>query len=187
MGQNLILLTGFSGAGKTTLFQELVSRHPDQLIKVISNTTRAPRPGEVHGKDYNFLSHDEFHAKREAGHFLEHSEHYGNWYASTAPEQLDLVPGQIPLYVIDPGGFLAIREKYPHAHQFFLYVSPEEQYKRLSARDFEPHLLESRLAAYEREHQVLEAHKDKFNVLRHESVEDLQNAVEYIRKTLQLG
>lgn len=87
----LCVVSGPSGAGKTTLCHALSEADP-KVVYSVSCTTRKPRPGEVDGSDYHFLSHDEFLARVEAGDFLEHApvhdRHYGTLRSSVL-EQLE--------------------------------------------------------------------------------------------------
>ncbi len=78
----LIILSGPSGAGKSTVVRELLASCSLPLMLSVSATTRAPRPGEVDGLDYYFLSHAEFARRRNAGEFLECKEVFGrgDWY-----------------------------------------------------------------------------------------------------------
>ncbi|KJR86290.1 uncharacterized protein SPSK_02829 [Sporothrix schenckii 1099-18] len=72
-----IVISGPSGVGKGTLCQKLCERHPDLFATTVSHTTRAPRPGEKHGRDYYFVSWDDFRASVESDAFLEHMEYNG--------------------------------------------------------------------------------------------------------------
>lgn len=186
MERPLIILTGFSGAGKTTISQELINQHPDRLVKVITHTTRQPREGEQHGRDYHFLTLEDFIAKRDADHFLEHSQHYDHFYASPKPETLDLRPEQIPIYNLDTNGAEAIIQNYPNAQLFFVYISPEEQQRRLLARLEDPAKLASRILRYQEESKALEKLKDRYHVLRNEEVDDLQKAVDAVQRKMQI-
>ena len=78
-------MTGPSGVGKGTLIRELMERVPGLCLSV-SATTRPPRPGEAEGRDYHFLSADEFQRRLEAGDFLEHARYAGNWYGTPRSE-----------------------------------------------------------------------------------------------------
>ncbi|CAN5169883.1 guanylate kinase [soil metagenome] len=182
-----ILITGFSGSGKTTLFDNIMALHGDQLHRVISTTTRSLREGEVDGVHYHFITPEQFIANREAGKFLESSQHYGHYYGSTAPEFVDVPEGKIPLYLLDPKGVKFFVQKYPESKPFFLYISRDEQIKRLGGRNHEQHLVDERLKRYDFEHEILKDQEHLLHVLPHETVDDLNNAVEYIRRTLQLG
>ena len=183
----IALISGFSGAGKTTFWQELQNHHPDQIIKVTSFTTRATREGEIPGVHYHFISPEEFHEKKDNNHFLEWSAHYDQHYASPIPEELILTPDQIPLYTVDTNGAAAIKKTHPHAQAFFLYISPDEQYKRLTSRTTDQSLIASRLQRYEEEKEALEMNRDIYHILHNEEPDDLKKAIEYFRQTMQLG
>jgi len=84
----MVVLSGPSGAGKSTVLRRLLERYPDQLRLSVSATTRPPRPGEVEGRDYHFLTAEEFARRREAGEFLECFEVFGRgqWYGTLLGE-----------------------------------------------------------------------------------------------------
>jgi guanylate kinase len=77
----MLILSSPSGAGKTTLAERILAKDPGIVLSV-SATTRAPRPGEIHGKDYYFVSQDEFMRMKDAGQFLESAFVFGNYYAT---------------------------------------------------------------------------------------------------------
>ena len=79
----LIILSGPSGVGKSTVLKEVLARNPHLRVSV-SATTRAPRPGEVDGEDYYFLAPEEFERRRKANEFLECCEVFGQgcWYGT---------------------------------------------------------------------------------------------------------
>ena len=81
----VFVITGPSGVGKGTLIERLLERIPDLELS-ISATTREPRPGEVDGRDYHFLSPEEFRRRLEAGDFLEHAGYSGNYYGTLREE-----------------------------------------------------------------------------------------------------
>jgi guanylate kinase len=81
----VLVITGPSGVGKGTLIRLLLARFPQMKLSV-SATTREPRPGEVNGVDYHFLSPEEFEAKVEADEFLEWAEYAGNRYGTLRSE-----------------------------------------------------------------------------------------------------
>jgi guanylate kinase len=84
----LILISAPSGGGKTTLFQQILIRHPD-MSRAITCTTRAPRPGEIDGRDYYFLSEAAFAERLANGGFLEHARVYNHSYGIPKAEVLD--------------------------------------------------------------------------------------------------
>jgi guanylate kinase len=86
----LLALSSPSGAGKTTLSKRLLSQNPDVVLS-ISTTTRPPRPGEVDGTDYYFVSDDEFRAKIDADEFFEWAEVFGHFYGTPKTPVMDAI------------------------------------------------------------------------------------------------
>jgi hypothetical protein len=78
-----IVLSGPSGVGKGTLYKMLLDRHPDSFATSVSHTTRNPRPGEVHGQDYYYVTMEEFEDLIAEGGFLEHAKFGGNRYGTS--------------------------------------------------------------------------------------------------------
>jgi guanylate kinase len=104
----LFVISAPSGAGKTTLVEAL--RQNPNLFYSVSCTTRAPRSGEINGEHYQFLSHADFHAKLEAGDFLEHAEVHGDFYGTLRePVLTNLNDGVDVLIDIDTQGAATIR------------------------------------------------------------------------------
>jgi len=81
---NLYVIAAPSGGGKTTLVRALLEQEPGIRLSV-SFTTRPPRPGEIDGVHYHFVSEPDFQARMAAGEFLEHAQVHGNWYGTSAP------------------------------------------------------------------------------------------------------
>ena len=107
---SLIVLSGPSGAGKTTLYRAFLARHPEVRFSV-SCTTRSPRTEESDGVDYHFLSLPEFQARVAAGAFLEYAEVHGNCYGTLRAEVEGPVgAGQDVLLDIDVQGARQVRE-----------------------------------------------------------------------------
>ena len=109
------MLAGTSGAGKGTLGARLREREPD-LGWSVSWTTRPPRPGEVDGVDYRFVTRAEFEACRDAGGFLEWFEVYGDLKGTPAAFVRDrLADGGDILLEVDVNGALAVKDALPEA------------------------------------------------------------------------
>ena len=107
----LILLSAPSGGGKTTLCRQLLAARPD-MTRVITCTTRPPRPGETDGVDYHFLAAGDFKKRVQAGDFLEHATVFGRSYGTLRSEVLDkLRTGRDVLLTVDIQGAAAIRER----------------------------------------------------------------------------
>jgi guanylate kinase len=131
----LIVLAAPSGAGKTTLVHKLLERKLD-LAFSISYTTRPQRPTEQDGKDYFFVSDEEFATMRERGEFLEYAEVFGNWYGTSEPYVQSLLDaGHSVLLEIDWQGADQIRERRTDALSVFvLPPSRAELERRLRGR-----------------------------------------------------
>ena len=116
----LIVFTGPSGVGKGTLLRSLRHRYPALKLSV-SATTRSPRPGEVNGQDYFFVSRDEFHAMVEQGELLEWAEFAGNLYGTPkTPVIKEIEAGQWVILEIELEGARQVRETFPNALQLFV-------------------------------------------------------------------
>jgi guanylate kinase len=104
----LFVLSAPSGAGKTTLTAAL--RQKPDFVYAVSCTTRAPRPGEVHGEDYFFLTEDDFATRVAAGEFLEHAEVHGRHYGTLKRTVLDQLEHGVDVLIdIDTQGAASIR------------------------------------------------------------------------------
>ncbi len=112
MGKGAILvLSGPSGAGKSTIIHQ-ASRHIGSFYFSISTTTRPPREGEVHGREYFFVSKEEFEVDIEKDYFLEYAKVHGNYYGtSLKPVNTALREGKLVIFDIDVQGHKLVREK----------------------------------------------------------------------------
>ena len=134
----VLVVTGPSGAGKGTLIRELVERMPGIEVTV-SATTRERRRGEEDGRDYWFLSGEEFGRRLEQGDFVEWVElPWGEGYRSgTLWSELDRIAakGHSPVLEIETNGALAVRDRVPAAVTIFVTApNREERERRLSSR-----------------------------------------------------
>ena len=148
MRGRLIVVSGPSGAGKSTLIKASLQAVPE-LAYSVSATTRRPRPGEVDGVDYIFLSRKEFERWIEEGRFLEWAEYSGNLYGT--PEQKVeefLEEGKSVILELELQGARQVHIKRPDAVMVFVRApSLEETRRRLTGRATETEeALESRLA-----------------------------------------
>lgn len=116
----LFVISGPSGAGKGTLLAELRKQRPD-LGLTVSATTRSPRPGEVDGTSYYFLSDEEFRRRITAGEFVEWAEVHGHLYGTLVSEVKRLLAkGHSLVLEIDVQGALNVRKVYPDAVLVFI-------------------------------------------------------------------
>ena len=143
----LLVISGPSGAGKGTLYNRVLKADPDMTFSV-SYTTRAPRPGEVEGKDYCFVTEDQFRQMLERDGFLEHADVHGHMYGTPRQPVLEaLEAGRSVMLDIDPQGALQVMEKMPGCVSvFILPPSFKELRRRLEGRGTEkPEEIERRL------------------------------------------
>ena len=133
-----VILSAPSGGGKTTIARALLARRPD-LGYSVSCTTRAPRTGELPGRDYYFMSRAEFIAEREKGAFAESAEVHGNLYGTLRSEvERVLAGGQHVVMDIDVQGAVQFQRAFPQAVTIFILPpSAEVLLDRLRARQTE--------------------------------------------------
>jgi guanylate kinase len=115
-----VILSAPSGGGKTTIARALLARRPE-LGYSVSCTTRAPRPGEVHGRDYYFMTRSEFLAERERGAFAESAEVHGNLYGTLRSEvERVMAGGQHVVMDIDVQGAVQFIRAFPQSVTIFI-------------------------------------------------------------------
>jgi guanylate kinase len=181
--RNLIVLSGPSGVGKSTVLKRLVERHSDRLRLSVSATTRPPRPGEVDGVDYYFLNPEEFARRREAGEFLECCEVFGrgHWYGTLLSEVTPSRNGQKRVILdIDVAGAEKVGQQFPDAPTIFLRPSSEaELERRLRSRGTESEASIQRRLEVAR-HELARAGQYQFQVIN----DTVDRAVEQIETIL---
>lgn len=174
----LFVVSAPSGAGKTTLTTAL--RQKPDFVYSVSCTTRAPRPGEVHGEDYYFLGEEEFRTRVAAGEFLEHAEVHGRFYGTLKQTVLEhLHTGVDVLIDIDIQGAANIRacdDSFIQAALADIFIMPpslEELRRRLMKRGTETNeQIRTRLtnAATEMEHW----HEYRYTLISGSMEEDIE-------------
>ena len=134
----LIIVSGFAGSGKGTIMKRLGEGYENYALSG-SMTTRAPRPGEVHGREYFFVSKEEFERKIKEGGLIEYASYVENYYGTPrAYVEEQMAAGKDVVLEIEIQGALKVRERYPDAVLIFvLPPSVEELYRRLKNRGTE--------------------------------------------------
>jgi len=149
----LFIVSAPSGAGKTSLLKALLPTD-DNLVLSVSHTTRSPRPGEVDGVDYHFVSVEEFMRLAGEGAFLEQAEVFGNYYGtSESGVRAQLAQDQDVVLEIDWQGARQVRKAFPEAVSIFIVPpSIEALRERLSGRGQDDEaIIERRMAEARKE------------------------------------
>lgn len=149
----MLVISGPSGSGKSTICDRLCQ--DPRLVFSVSATTRRARPGEVDGRDYHFLSVQEFRERIQAGDFVEHAEVYGNMYGTLRePMHRAIEEGKLYLVEIDVQGALQLKAlEEPGLYVFIAPPDFETLRKRLVGRGTEgPEALDRRLRKAEDEY-----------------------------------
>ena len=134
----LIVISGFSGAGKGTLMKKLTADYENYALS-ISMTTRQPREGEINGREYFFVTKQEFEKRIEEDGMIEYAGYCGNYYGTPkAYVQQQLEDGKDVILEIEIQGAHKVKEKYPQALLLFVVPpSAQELYRRLKGRGTE--------------------------------------------------
>lgn len=148
MSGNLFVVVAPSGAGKTSLVNDLLQREPGMRLS-ISYTTRAPRDGELNGREYHFVAREQFEKMIAAGDFLEHANVFGNYYGTSRRWIEEQLSGDHDVLLeIDWQGAQQLRKLFPHMVGIFIMPpSLKELRRRLQARGKDsPETIERRLS-----------------------------------------
>ena len=181
----LIVVSGFSGAGKGTLVKKLLQTYDNYALS-ISMTTRQPRTGERDGREYFFTDKEHFEEKIRENGFIEYANYCGNYYGTPrAYVEEQLAAARDVILEIEIQGALKIKEKFPES--LLLFVTPPsaaELERRLVGRGTEaPEIIRKRLARASEESEGMEAYdyivvNDNLDVC----VEELHSLVEAARR-----
>lgn len=198
----LIVVSGFSGAGKGTLMKRLLETYDNYALSV-SATTRSPRPGETDGKEYFFKTVDEFEKMIAQDELIEYAKYVNNYYGTPKDYVMrQLEAGKDVILEIEIQGALKVREKYPDT--LLLFVTPpsaKELKERLVGRGTETmDVIESRMKRAVEESEGVEAYdylivnddleacvKEMHHVIQseHNRVSRCNAMIRQIRKELQ--
>ena len=178
----LVVVSGFSGAGKGTLMKELLKRYDNYALS-ISATTRAPREGETDGKEYFFVTKEQFEKMRDERKLIEYAQYVNNYYG-TPKEYVEqkMAEGKDVILEIEIQGALKVKKRFPDA--LLLFVTPpsaEELRRRLVGRGTETlEVINARLARAADEASGMEAYD--YLLIN----DDLDRCVEEMHQLIQL-
>ena len=178
----LVVVSGFSGAGKGTLMKELLKRYDNYALS-ISATTRAPREGETDGKEYFFVTKEQFEKMRDERKLIEYAQYVNNYYG-TPKEYVEqkMAEGKDVILEIEIQGALKVKKRFPDA--LLLFVTPpsaEELRRRLVGRGTETlEVINARLARAAEEASGMEAYD--YLLIN----DDLARCVEELHQLIQL-
>lgn len=168
---SLVVVSGFSGAGKGTLMKALLNQYDNYALS-ISATTRSPREGEADGREYFFKTREEFIQMIEADQLIEHAEYVNNFYGTPKDYVFsNLESGKDVLLEIEIQGALKVKEKFPETQ--LIFVTPpnaEELKKRLIGRGTES--MEKIDARLKRAAEEAEYMKDYDYILVNDNLEE---------------
>jgi guanylate kinase len=137
MSGRILIVAGISGSGKGTVCDKLIERHPGKLVRVISVTTRTPRPGDRFADHYFFVSKELFEWLIETGQLLEYTTVWVNHYYGSLLLSVEqsLAQGKDVLFEVNIEGIDAIKERYPDTKVVYIKAPSEsEQRLRLELR-----------------------------------------------------
>mgnify|MGYP001121818129 FL=1 len=178
----LVVVSGFSGAGKGTLMKELLKRYDNYALS-ISATTRAPREGETDGKEYFFVTKEQFEKMRDERKLVEYAQYVNNYYG-TPKEYVEqkMAEGKDVILEIEIQGALKVKKRFPDA--LLLFVTPpsaEELRRRLVGRGTETlEVINARLVRAAEEASGMEAYD--YLLIN----DDLDRCVEEMHQLIQL-
>ena len=179
---SLIVVSGFSGAGKGTIMKDLLKKYEQKYALSVTATTRAPRPGETEGREYFFRSVEEFEKMIAKEELIEYAKYVDNYYGTPrayVEEQLDA--GKDVILEIEIQGALKVKEKFPQT--LLLFVTPPsaaELKRRLVGRGTEtPEVIENRMNRAAQEAEYMERYDYLIvNDVLEECVEEMHQIIQ---------
>jgi len=178
----LIVLSGPSGVGKGTVRAAVFANNQFQYVYSVSATTRAQRPGEVDGKDYYFVSREDFETMIQNEDLLEYAEYVGNYYGTPIQKiEENLAAGHDVFLEIEVQGAMKVKERMPEG--IFIFLAPpnlEELESRITGRGTDAaHVIQERMATAKEEIELMQ-HYDYVVVN-----DQVQHAVDKINAIIQ--
>ena len=181
----LLILTGSSASGKNTISKKILAKYPN-FSKVITTTTRTPRPGETNGVDYYFTDPKKFKEMVKTGEIMEYAQYSGNFYGTSKSQIQQVLEGKDLIWIIEATMASKAKEFFPSYNTLVIYISlPEnEAIRRLTTRGMNEEVIQQRLEQDRINWQNL---KEKFEFVIANNDGHLDETVEKVIKLLPSG
>lgn len=184
----LIVLTGKTASGKDTIVKQILNTFP-QMIRVVTTTSRTPRPNEIDGIDYHFLSREQFELKKNSGELIEYVEYGGNFYG-TEKKEISNSLGKDIIWRIDPSRAAEARSFIKRAFSpetaerlinivkvIYITTSDEVVLQRLKSRNLSEEEIQKRIAD---DKKIWESNKGNYDYVVENIPGNLSRAVNKI-------